>query len=611
MPASVRLLVISAADPQTVRLQLSFAAPERGEITPPAHVDVDFGDGQVGNFGLICPPTTVTWRDQRVLELAEHTYTGLGPYTVRLLWGQSLLEAQASPGFGGLDLAASSQNRPTLQAFSLDDQAGRPMERLVRLQVEGLPSGSHLRLASGTGQVFWLSAPSSPGEPSEQRLTFAKTGFYTIALDVLDEDGFWLQTLAEHNIEVAAWHTEMGQPALSLPVVAGSPIRVGDQPADSPEPGEQLPQPRPWLSYRYARPLWGWVRTYANPGGTTVSRILAMGTYLSIRDELLVGNRLWYQTAGRDWIPAGALDAVRPSSLRGVELKPAEPRSQMAPSRQRGLVTAPLLNVRERPGVRADNPPRGQLRAGVTVDIYDAARYGGSTWYCIGDPGWVYSGFVRLMAEASKPAPGLARPRSLPIGWVIAPALNVRARPGTGTDNPPIDMVIHNQPLAILGTYTLGSQPWYGIGEERWVDGLWIGVARATSRPAAITADRRWLAVSLNDQTAVAYEGDRPVYATLIATGMNDTPTPAGIFRTYRQVEAGRISGGNPAWGSYYDLEDVPWLSYFHGGYALLGAYWHDSFGRAHSHGCINLSPYDAWWIYQWSAAGDLVIYIY
>jgi hypothetical protein len=611
MSASMRLLVISAADPQTVRLQLSFAAPERGEITPPANVSVDFGDGQVGNFGLICPPTTVTWRGQWTLELAEHTYTGLGPYTVRLLWGQNLLEAQATPGFGGLNQAPSPKEGPTLQAFSLDDQAGRPMERLVRVQVRGLPAGTHLRLDSGTGQVFWLSEPSAPGGPSERRLTFAKTGFYTVALDVLDEDGFWLQTLAEHNIEVTAWHADTDPPAPGLPVAPAAPILVGDQPIGLPEPGERAPQARPWLPYRYARPLWGWVRTYANPGGTTVARILAMGTYLSIRDELLVGNRLWYQTASRDWIPAGALDAVRPSGLRGVALQPAESRARAEPTRLRGLVTAPLLNVRERPGVRADNPPSSQLGAGVAVDIYDEVRYGGSTWYCLGDPGWVCGGFVHLVSEAGKPAAGLANPGSLPIGWVIAPALNVRARPGTGMDNPPVDLVAHNQALTILDTYTLGSQPWYAVGQGRWVDGLWIGAARAAPRPAAIGADQRWLAVSLNDQTAVAYEGDRPVYALLIAAGLNDTPTPAGIFRTYRQVEAGRISGGNPAWGSYYDLEDVPWLCYFHGGYALVGAYWHDSFGRAHSHGCINLSPYDAWWIYHWSTAKDLVVYIY
>jgi hypothetical protein len=34
---------------------------------------------------------------------------------------------------------------------------------------------------------------------------------------------------------------------------------------------------------------------------------------------------------------------------------------------------------------------------------------------------------------------------------------------------------------------------------------------------------------------------------------------------------------------------------------ALHGAYWHDKFGFKHSHGCVNLPPADAKWIYNWT----------
>ena len=40
---------------------------------------------------------------------------------------------------------------------------------------------------------------------------------------------------------------------------------------------------------------------------------------------------------------------------------------------------------------------------------------------------------------------------------------------------------------------------------------------------------------------------------------------------------------------------------YFHEDYALHGAYWHDGFGYKHSHGCVNLSPKDAKWLFIWS----------
>ena len=61
--------------------------------------------------------------------------------------------------------------------------------------------------------------------------------------------------------------------------------------------------------------------------------------------------------------------------------------------------------------------------------------------------------------------------------------------------------------------------------------------------------------------------------------------------------------GDTPA--DAYDLADVPWTMYFHRGYALHTAYWHDKFGAVRSHGCVNLSPVDARWFFEW--AGPVV----
>ena len=50
-----------------------------------------------------------------------------------------------------------------------------------------------------------------------------------------------------------------------------------------------------------------------------------------------------------------------------------------------------------------------------------------------------------------------------------------------------------------------------------------------------------------------------------------------------------------------YELRDVPWIQYFAAGYALHGAYWHDVFGVPRSHGCINLAPIDARYVFMWT----------
>ena len=96
--------------------------------------------------------------------------------------------------------------------------------------------------------------------------------------------------------------------------------------------------------------------------------------------------------------------------------------------------------------------------------------------------------------------------------------------------------------------------------------------------------------------------------------GLPATPTVQGVFRTWLRRPGGRMSGGSAATGGYYYLEEVTWTCFFYSGYALHTAYWHDAFGRPRSHGCVNMTPYDAWWVYQWSAPGGAnspAVYVY
>jgi len=52
-----------------------------------------------------------------------------------------------------------------------------------------------------------------------------------------------------------------------------------------------------------------------------------------------------------------------------------------------------------------------------------------------------------------------------------------------------------------------------------------------------------------------------------------------------------------------YSVATVPWTQFFspEKGLALHTAYWHDQFGTRRSHGCVNLAPRDARWLYFWS----------
>jgi hypothetical protein len=127
------------------------------------------------------------------------------------------------------------------------------------------------------------------------------------------------------------------------------------------------------------------------------------------------------------------------------------------------------------------------------------------------------------------------------------------------------------------------------------------------SFPSFATGDRKWIDISIRQQTLVAYVGTRAVYATLVSTGrggMGDPETQnatvRGTFMIY-QKEVSSTMDGDEDRSDSFNLRDVPFVQYFHKGYALHGTYWHDDFGKVRSHGCVNLAPQDAAWLFEWT----------
>ena len=126
----------------------------------------------------------------------------------------------------------------------------------------------------------------------------------------------------------------------------------------------------------------------------------------------------------------------------------------------------------------------------------------------------------------------------------------------------------------------------------------------------------RWRAGALYEQTLVAYEDNRPVFATLVASGLDNFDTEEGLFTIWARMPTDPMSGAVGA-PSAYDLQTVPWVMYFNESMSLHGTYWHDLFGYRRSHGCVNLSISDAKWLFNWAQEstptpnGDIVNYVY
>ena len=131
--------------------------------------------------------------------------------------------------------------------------------------------------------------------------------------------------------------------------------------------------------------------------------------------------------------------------------------------------------------------------------------------------------------------------------------------------------------------------------------------AKPSKLPSWAKKGVRWIDLSIVSQTLVLWEGDRPVYATLVSTGRGGLgepgktlSTPRGTYRIYQKHVTTTMD--SDVADHEFELRDVPWVMYFKGGYALHAAYWHDDFGRVRSHGCVNLSPIDARIVFNFSS---------
>jgi lipoprotein-anchoring transpeptidase ErfK/SrfK len=175
--------------------------------------------------------------------------------------------------------------------------------------------------------------------------------------------------------------------------------------------------------------------------------------------------------------------------------------------------------------------------------------------------------------------------------------------------------------------------------------------------PKAATSGEKWIEVSILNQTLTLWEGKKPVYATLVSTGQDGIRDPKttkstvqGAFRIRNKFITAMMDSNEKAGGAEskvsaggkssddkaekggkedkadkagkedkakedkgeegktirrgaggFELRDVPYVQYFEGAYALHVAYWHDVFGTARSHGCVNLSPIDGQRIFSWT----------
>jgi lipoprotein-anchoring transpeptidase ErfK/SrfK len=189
------------------------------------------------------------------------------------------------------------------------------------------------------------------------------------------------------------------------------------------------------------------------------------------------------------------------------------------------------------------------------------------------------------------------------VGWVITrvqPSVTPGAPP-----NPEAAYAGRYQSFQVYGVQRVGDWDWYLIGPNQWVEQRNLALVQPTP-PAG--APGNVIAVDTYEETLGVYQNGQLIFATLVSSGSRYFPTRPGTFKVWGKLTHGKMSGAYlPDRRDYYFLEDVPWILYYDGDRALHGAYWHDNFGIKSSHGCVNLSPKDARWLYDYANVGSTV----
>lgn len=232
-------------------------------------------------------------------------------------------------------------------------------------------------------------------------------------------------------------------------------------------------------------------------------------------------------------------------------------------------------------------------------------------WYRIGGEGYAHSGGIQPVRTEINPViydlPPLGR-----LAEVTVPFTDALWTPG---ERYHVAYRFYYQTTHWVSSVVEAPDgtPYYHILEDKWDLDYYVPAQHLRVIPDAeltlISPDVPNIAkkiLVLNGlQTVIAYEYQQPVFMVKAATGADFSTgkyiTPTGHFRTNYKRPSRHMAAGNLAYNGY-DLPGVPWILYItESGIAFHGTYWHNDFGKARSHGCINLPSRASKWLYRWT----------
>jgi lipoprotein-anchoring transpeptidase ErfK/SrfK len=270
-------------------------------------------------------------------------------------------------------------------------------------------------------------------------------------------------------------------------------------------------------------------------------------------------------------------------------------------------------------GAHGVEAPDETLDPGFAVGIAEEADARGVRWGRTRHGEWIPMRELTPFRTSPFQGEKLAANAPLDVAWVVADAASVyatliaRGRPAHKRAR--FDRVTwHEERAAGHGGGAMVRVSDDGATPEQWMRARDLAHPTLSAPPEPIggaNATSSWIDIDLGAQTLVAYEGTRPVFATLVSTGRgapgDAAATPEGIHRigaklTTNDMDNLELDEGDEGPESVDTIDDVPYVQYFDHGVALFGTFWHRDLGRPHGRAGVSLAPKDAAWLFAFTS---------
>ncbi len=139
-----------------------------------------------------------------------------------------------------------------------------------------------------------------------------------------------------------------------------------------------------------------------------------------------------------------------------------------------------------------------------------------------------------------------------------------------------------------------------------------VTVSRAKpTLPSGVKPGQKWIEAKILTGTLTLYEDNKPVRATLFSPGKGGVPVPGNDNTKYATTGMGfypiewkdhvATMSNEKGEAKVLWFTDVPHIQYLRAPLAMHVAYWHEDFGNPKSAECVNISPEDGHFIFNWT----------